>query len=229
VGQIVCGEDPSQRLIDPVGEPPQDVGPRVDLSPVTSSSQGTARSRSVSERLQTTSLGVPEHFNCKWDSRSKTSTVAHDVGHTSGRSQTFRPIQPIRFPEYLPVTANPRLPYGVSGVATFDNGKWSVPTTPDEPNPIAPRPILPLTIHLTPGGPISGPRSGSPPHAPWYTPQPPPYPHPQLGPDFPSVSHHCRIERKVTLMMWYNLGCTLPSLFQSRELACTRYRSWWQW
>jgi len=163
-------------------------------SSILTPARGTVHSRSTSEHLQTATLGVPEHFGCKWDFRSTALTVAHDAyipvgGRRRSVPNAFQPISPSQpgFHTESQILQPPPV---------VDNQYQQHLAQSMNPILFAPRPT-PLAIPPNPGNHIPGPHSASPPDTQWYNlqpsphPHPHPHPHPQLGLGFPSVSHHC--------------------------------------
>jgi len=131
---------------------------------------GTVHNRSVSEHLQMTSLGVPQHgrrrsvpSNPYALQRIPQSQPAPDY-HMESQMLDLLPMVDNRYQQHLTQSMNPSL--------------------------IAPRPTPPSTIPPTIGGYIPGTSYAPPPHTPWYTPQPSPHPPQQQYAGYPPVSRH---------------------------------------
>jgi len=144
-----------------------------------------AHSRSTSEHLGTTSLGVPVRYDCEWDFRYMTLTTADVWGipvYNRRRSVPTDPYHHIFQPQSV-------MPQGLSPMAGIQYQQL-----PTQPMGVNPGPLSALVIPPTLGGPNSGPHPASPSHTPGYTPQPSPHPYPQLDSGFSPVSYHSRTE-----------------------------------
>lgn len=99
--------------------------------PYPAPAQVVMHNRSASDHGHMTNLGVSGHTDCKRDSRCMTSTVAHNSGYASLRSQIFPPIPQLPLPERLSSGPGHNSYPSTHNLAWIPPGGWkSVQATP---------------------------------------------------------------------------------------------------